>query len=333
MKLNKFTFVIIRMQKLLFSLCSCFLLILHGVKSQSPWSRTCPLSQTKEVPIVMTTDGQIFLKDDFEGDLDTDVVAEKLMKRCPCTDHFYCTFGDVCRRDRDRFMTEDGLLGANCFKNDPGIQEYGEVVLPWGCLWIAFVFSLFFFTEFGVSVRSHVKYKIIFPVVLKVVPTSSENNYIQRFRVFLTVNKKVEEEIDKRMELLRIQNDRQQFLSRWIEFEMESGNSVDPRTRGLLTGDVNAKLLLKTKKYECTSVSDDPLSNSVDKAENAESCSICLGPFENGDCVGDIPCKHVFHKTCLKDWLRRKNSCPLCQGNIGRAKFTRKKRDATSETN
>jgi hypothetical protein len=42
-------------------------------------------------------------------------------------------------------------------------------------------------------------------------------------------------------------------------------------------------------------------------------CAICLDRLEQGDVVGDIPCKHVFHKDCLKDWLRKKNRCPLCQ--------------------
>jgi hypothetical protein len=42
-------------------------------------------------------------------------------------------------------------------------------------------------------------------------------------------------------------------------------------------------------------------------------CAICLDRLQEGDVVGDIPCQHVFHKVCLKDWLRKKNRCPLCQ--------------------
>jgi len=42
-------------------------------------------------------------------------------------------------------------------------------------------------------------------------------------------------------------------------------------------------------------------------------CTICLSEVRNGDRVGLLSCTHVFHSSCLKDWLRRKNACPLCQ--------------------
>jgi Ring finger domain len=42
-------------------------------------------------------------------------------------------------------------------------------------------------------------------------------------------------------------------------------------------------------------------------------CSICLCDIEEGDFIGDITCGHIFHKDCLKAWVRRNNRCPLCQ--------------------
>ena len=47
-------------------------------------------------------------------------------------------------------------------------------------------------------------------------------------------------------------------------------------------------------------------------------CMICLADFETGDRVGNLPCGHVFHvEPCLKEWLGRKNHCPLCHtGNL-----------------
>ena len=50
-----------------------------------------------------------------------------------------------------------------------------------------------------------------------------------------------------------------------------------------------------------------------DDAEEQSSCVICFVEFEDGDIIGDIPCQHLFHKDCLKTWLRRSNRCPLCQ--------------------
>lgn len=48
------------------------------------------------------------------------------------------------------------------------------------------------------------------------------------------------------------------------------------------------------------------------------SCSICLEDFEQGELLGILECEHRFHYTCIQEWLRRKNSCPLCR-NIGLA--------------
>jgi Ring finger domain len=47
------------------------------------------------------------------------------------------------------------------------------------------------------------------------------------------------------------------------------------------------------------------------------TCSICLTDLALGDRVGDLPCRHLFHAKCLKDWIRRRNRrCPLCMAAI-----------------
>lgn len=43
------------------------------------------------------------------------------------------------------------------------------------------------------------------------------------------------------------------------------------------------------------------------------SCTICFAPLVNGERVGALACKHVFHVDCLKMWVKRRNVCPLCQ--------------------
>lgn len=45
-------------------------------------------------------------------------------------------------------------------------------------------------------------------------------------------------------------------------------------------------------------------------------CSICTEDFTEGDEVVFCSCKHCYHNHCLKEWLRLKNSCPLCKLNI-----------------
>jgi Ring finger domain len=44
-------------------------------------------------------------------------------------------------------------------------------------------------------------------------------------------------------------------------------------------------------------------------------CAICFDYIHDGDRVGVLEngCPHLFHVECLKTWLKKKNSCPLCQ--------------------
>jgi hypothetical protein len=47
-------------------------------------------------------------------------------------------------------------------------------------------------------------------------------------------------------------------------------------------------------------------------ADDLDGCMICFAPLCDGDRVGSLPCKHLFHVHCLKTWLKRRNVCPLC---------------------
>jgi hypothetical protein len=58
----------------------------------------------------------------------------------------------------------------------------------------------------------------------------------------------------------------------------------------------------------------------LEEEEEEEVCTICIGEIVEGDKIGALPCNHRFHVTCLKEWLRRKNVCPLCQGPIANVK-------------
>ncbi len=56
------------------------------------------------------------------------------------------------------------------------------------------------------------------------------------------------------------------------------------------------------------------------KKENGEielpSCSICLSDVEMREETAMIPCGHMFHWSCLSDWLNRQNTCPLCRFEV-----------------
>ncbi|KAI3752967.1 hypothetical protein L2E82_25010 [Cichorium intybus] len=47
--------------------------------------------------------------------------------------------------------------------------------------------------------------------------------------------------------------------------------------------------------------------------EGDEICVICQVGFEKTETVGILECKHRYHVECIKEWLFRKNVCPLCK--------------------
>jgi len=50
--------------------------------------------------------------------------------------------------------------------------------------------------------------------------------------------------------------------------------------------------------------------------DESRSCTICLEEFRTGDQQRTLPCFHRFHKTCVDQWLRQDNTCPLCKHSL-----------------
>ena len=44
-----------------------------------------------------------------------------------------------------------------------------------------------------------------------------------------------------------------------------------------------------------------------------KNCIICLEDFKNGDKAIILPCIHLFHTNCIKNWLKTQNTCPICK--------------------
>ncbi|XP_010538110.1 PREDICTED: probable E3 ubiquitin-protein ligase RHG1A [Tarenaya hassleriana] len=60
---------------------------------------------------------------------------------------------------------------------------------------------------------------------------------------------------------------------------------------------------LKQRKYKSTNKS----------SQETEPCCICQEEYNEGDDMGTLECGHDFHSQCVKEWLKRKNLCPICK--------------------
>ena len=50
--------------------------------------------------------------------------------------------------------------------------------------------------------------------------------------------------------------------------------------------------------------------------KNETACAVCLCEYERDEEVVVLPCKHIFHETCIKPWLKDHRTCPTCRKDV-----------------
>ncbi|CAG9326065.1 unnamed protein product [Blepharisma stoltei] len=48
-------------------------------------------------------------------------------------------------------------------------------------------------------------------------------------------------------------------------------------------------------------------------SEDCLDCPVCKDNFTKQSDLLKLPCNHIFHKECVVNWLKRRNSCPVCR--------------------
>ena len=59
-----------------------------------------------------------------------------------------------------------------------------------------------------------------------------------------------------------------------------------------------------------------PQSTLTADFHKGQRCVICLEDYTVGACVTTLPCTHVFHPKCIKEWLASHKECPVCKFSI-----------------
>jgi E3 ubiquitin-protein ligase SIS3 len=66
----------------------------------------------------------------------------------------------------------------------------------------------------------------------------------------------------------------------------------------------------------CDEIDSIPLHEVKEHEIYDTQCAICLTTLNPGEYTRNIPCQHLFHSTCLDQWLLMKHTCPVCVGQI-----------------
>lgn len=45
-------------------------------------------------------------------------------------------------------------------------------------------------------------------------------------------------------------------------------------------------------------------------------CPICYVDYTSLEKLKQLPCDHAFHPSCIKEWLKKKCTCPMCNAKV-----------------
>ncbi|XP_052760812.1 uncharacterized protein LOC128203439 [Mya arenaria] len=61
---------------------------------------------------------------------------------------------------------------------------------------------------------------------------------------------------------------------------------------------------------ECSSL---PTKTYTQTDGDTADCSVCMENYKTGDKQTTLPCIHIFHESCINEWLRESATCPVCR--------------------
>lgn len=67
--------------------------------------------------------------------------------------------------------------------------------------------------------------------------------------------------------------------------------------------------------YTCELEENSLQKNIVDEeVKNFGECCVCLEPLQKN--LYAMPCAHLFHENCIREWLKKHTKCPICEESV-----------------
>ena len=58
--------------------------------------------------------------------------------------------------------------------------------------------------------------------------------------------------------------------------------------------------------------------------ESNKKCAICLEKFNSKVKVIILPCIHIFHRSCINNWIEKQKNCPICKFELTKENIDQK---------
>ena len=104
-----------------------------------------------------------------------------------------------------------------------------------------------------------------------------------------------------------------------------SDNNINKSNKKALCNSIMASVNVDSlsdfdkKKFELIVEMDEYQYKHIQKYDSRKEteCAICIEDFKGIDIIKAFyKCEHIFHKRCLLDWLKKHNTCPLCNHDL-----------------
>uniref|UniRef100_H3ABF7 Ring finger protein 150 n=1 Tax=Latimeria chalumnae TaxID=7897 RepID=H3ABF7_LATCH len=79
------------------------------------------------------------------------------------------------------------------------------------------------------------------------------------------------------------------------------------------------RLFRPTMKYISKNELRGIFSGGGETDSDFDNCAVCIEGYKPNDVVRILPCRHLFHKSCVDPWLLDHRTCPMCKMNILKA--------------
>ena len=70
------------------------------------------------------------------------------------------------------------------------------------------------------------------------------------------------------------------------------------------------------ESMDCCSQNQKQYTSSSASADEPEPCPICRDEYALDDLVVILPCSHVYHPQCIREWLMQSKCCPICTKEV-----------------
>ena len=87
--------------------------------------------------------------------------------------------------------------------------------------------------------------------------------------------------------------------------------NVAPNVRRNL--EVNNTIISQKGKNAVNTFSEIVINDISKLEEGNGKCVICLEDFHNKEKVTALPCIHLFHQKCIRKWIEKRKTCPICK--------------------